>query len=208
MLHHIFSSIRTFFRRQRYQKIVNELQAEAVNGFILDLGGGPASFFASQFPEPHKVVLVEIEKEEAKIAKQNLPNLHVVVADGEQLPFAEATFALTVCNSVIEHVQHPDLLAQEIRRTSRNYFVQTPNGNFPVEPHSFIGIPFYRSLPPFLRKIACQFMRGNYEYIESVTYVSEDKLRCFFPEATMYYERAIGMIKSFYITYNNSIRTP
>lgn len=208
MLHQSFVLLRTFFRKQRYQKIVNDLQAEAINGFILDLGGGPASFFASQFPKPGRVVLVEIKKEEARIAKERLPNLHVVIADGEQLPFANAAFELTICNSVIEHVQHPALLAQEIRRTSQNYFVQTPNGKFPVEPHSFIGIPFYRNLPPFLRKVACRFMRGNYEYIESVRYVTEEKLRRFFPESTMYYEHALGMVKSFYITHHKTAETP
>lgn len=208
LLHQSFALLRTFFRKQRYKKIVDDLQAESVGGFILDLGGGPASFFASQFPKPEKVVLVEIGKKEARIAKENFPALHVVIADGEQLPFADATFELTVCNSVIEHVQHPALLAQEIRRTSQNYFVQTPNGEFPIEPHSFIGIPFYRNLPPVLRQLACRFMRGNYEYIESVTYVKEEKLRRFFPEATMYYEHVLGMVKSFYITHRKTARTP
>lgn len=199
MLQRLFGRLRASFRSQRYRRIAEQFDLRRADGLILDLGGGPASFFAAYYPHPERLVLVEIAAEEAQRARAAQPALHVVVADGEALPFAGGAFGLTVCNSVIEHVQHPDRLAAEVRRVSRAYFLQTPNGRFPVEPHSFIGIPFYHYLPRPARRLVCRLLGGDFAYIESVRYIPRRELQALFPDARLQVERSLGLAKSFYL---------
>lgn len=125
--------------------------------------------------------------------------LQCVVADGEHLPFKDGAFACIFCNSVIEHVANPDLLAQEIQRTGYRFFVQTPNGDFPLETHSTIPIPFYQALPVRLKYFLCKLLGASFNYIESVTYVKESQLRQLFPSAQIEYERWFDQVKSFYV---------
>jgi ubiquinone/menaquinone biosynthesis C-methylase UbiE len=200
MLRSIFLRWRSHFRQRRFQKIQQLMRSEHVEGLILDLGGGPASFFAERFPHPAQIVLLEIEGKLALHAQRKLPALHVVVANGECLPFADQSISLTVCNSVIEHVEHPDQLAQEIERTSSAYFVQTPNGDFPIETHSIVGIPFYNYVQSKrVKRFLCRLFGGNFEYVESVRYLKESQLRKLFPAAETAYETALGLTKSYYL---------
>lgn len=200
MLKNLFKALRQNFRKVRYQQINSTVKLEKVSSLILDLGGGPASFFAEYFPNPRQVVLLEITPQLAQQAKRKRPDLHVVIADGECLPFAKQSLALIICNSVIEHVNQPQQLAQEIRRVGKTYFLQTPNGNFPLETHSYIGIPFYNFIPfDKLRRVICRLFGANYQYLSSVRYIPETTLRQMFPEAIIGYERFLGLKKSYYV---------
>jgi len=53
----------------------------------------------------------------------------------------------------------------------------------------------------WLRKLVCQVLGARFEYIRNVRYLSEDQLIQLFPEATLEYEKALGMVKSFYVYY-------
>ena len=202
-VHRFFGYLRRRFRRSRYQQLRQRFDCETLSGAILDLGGGPASFFASMFPEPKRIVLVDIEYALARRAKEVIPELNVVVADGAKLPFARQSMGLTVCNSVIEHVADPASLAAEIERVSQRYFIQTPNVEFPIETHSYIGIPFYRLIPSAgLRRLMCRFFSADFDYVESVTYLTESQLRRYFKKAHIVHERVLGLTKSFYAIRN------
>ncbi len=146
LIRECFRRLRKHFRRVRYQRLVDLLGLYSTDYFVLDFGGGRASFFAEQFPRPERIVLLDINYQFALQAKHHCPGIHIVVGDGERLPLADRSVGATVCNSVIEHISHPDKLAGEIRRVSRAYFVQTPAGTFPIETHSFIAIPFYHMI--------------------------------------------------------------
>ena len=202
MIRRFFKLLRHRFRQKRYLRIADLMfrsSADTVD-FILDLGGGPASFFTAMFPRPEQIILVDIDTKLIRQAKQERPAVHMIVADGGQLPLPDRSVAMTVCNSVIEHVDDPDALAAEIRRVSRDYFLQTPNGDFPVEPHSFIAIPFYSFIPwTWLRRFVCRVFGADYDYVNSVRYLSEQRLRRFFPDATIAYEKVFGVKKSFYV---------
>jgi SAM-dependent methyltransferase len=192
--------LRQHYRRNRYQQINAIMQSNQPSGFILDLGGGPASFFATMFPDSKQVILIDIDYALARQAKQKYPDLHVIVADGAKLPLAGGTLYMTICNSVIEHVDDPDGLAAEICRVSQRYFVQTPNSKFPIETHSFVGIPFYSFVPwQGLQRLLCKIFGANFEYVGSVRYLTEQKLRTLFPEAMFTSEKVFGMTKSFYV---------
>lgn len=204
MIRGIFAALRRHFRRRRYLRIRDLVEIESLAGFILDLGGGPASFFAAMFPRSEHIILVDIDYNLSSQAKRKQPALNVIVADGRQLPLADCSVDVTVCNSVIEHVDDPDALAVEIRRVSQGYFLQTPNGDFPLETHSFIPIPFYNFIPwARVRRLMCKIFGANYDYVSSVCYLSEHRLRLLFPEATLAYEKVLGLKKSFYIYHLN-----
>lgn len=169
-------------------------------GLVLDLGGGVTSFFVNFFPRHDQLILLDINLEEVILARRHSSPLNLVVADGERLPFARHSLGLVVCNSLIEHVAAPARLAAEIQRVSETYFVQTPNGRFPLETHAFIAIPFYQWLPgERLRQLACALFRADYAYVSSVRYLSEAALQQLFPEAVIRYERFLGLKKSFYL---------
>lgn len=196
----IFANLRQSFRKKRYDVINQIIQTDSKNGLVLDLGGGPASFFAERYPRKNHIILVEVEEKVAQRAKRKIPDLLVVIANGEMLPFADGAIEITVCNSVIEHVENPPRLAAEIQRVSQSYFVQTPNGRFPLETHSFIGIPFYNWIPTQpLKKLACRMFGANYRYVSSVRYLPEVELRRLFRNAQLTYERVMGLKKSFYV---------
>lgn len=199
MIQTIFRSLRLFFRRNRYRSIAALTKVESRSGFVLDLGGGPASFFAAMFPHPERVILIDVDYNMVRQA-QKRTSAHILVADGERLPLADRSVDTIVCNSVLEHVDQPEIMASEIRRVSRNYFVQTPNGGFPLETHSFIPIPLYNAIPWLgMRRLCCKFFGAHFEYLSSVNYLSEPRLRSLFPDAVIDYERVFGLIKSFYI---------
>lgn len=204
MLKTAIRRLRQHFRKQRYRKIEQTMFATHPDGFVMSIGGGPASFFASLYPQQEQIVLIEINEQLAQKAKRDKPKLNVIVADGEALPLANRAMALTICNSVIEHVENPRELAVEIQRTSRSYFLQTPNGRFPLETHAYIGIPFYNQLKwPLLQKTICRLLGANYDYIKSVNYLSPAQLQQFFPKAIHTFEPFLGQKKSFYIYENH-----
>ena len=45
----------------------------------------------------------------------------------------------------------------------------------------------------------CQLFRGDFDYIESVVYVTENNLRSMFPDAELKYEKMFGLVKSYYL---------
>jgi SAM-dependent methyltransferase len=202
MIRQLFIRLRRSFRLKRYGVIDATMDLKHQQGLVLDLGGGPASFFAALFPRPEQIILLDLLFDGVAAGKRRYPAINAVVANAEQLPFRDNTIALSVCNSVIEHVDNAPALASEIRRVSQAYFLQTPNGRFPVETHSMIGIPFYHSIPwAWARALICRVFRSNFDYIETVSYCSEEQLRAFFPEASLVYERALGLKKSFYVMH-------
>jgi len=124
------------------------------------------------------------------------------------LPFGPGDFDVVFSNSVIEHVG--DWAAQrqfaaEIQRLRCAFWVQTPNRNFPIEPH-FIGIGV-QFLPKTLARPYARFatVRGwmRNEDPESIDQMLEDirllslgDLRALFPDAEIGAERLAGLAKS------------
>lgn len=200
MVQRVFKTLRRYFRHRRYRKIQDITNIETIEGFVLDLGGGADSFFIDKLPKREHTVLMDINYKEAYQAKQKHPDLLVVVADGEQLPFSNKSVEIIISNSVIEHVNNPEKLADEIQRVSRGYFLQTPNRNFPMETHSLIAIPFLNFISQrWLRQSLCTIFGASFEYIDSVHYMSEKRLKSLFSNSTLGYEKAFGLKKSFYI---------
>jgi hypothetical protein len=135
-----------------------------------------------------------------------------VVGDGRHLPFRNRSFDIVFSNSVIEHISTPEdqqRFADEVRRTGRAYWVQTPDRRFPIEPH--LVTPFLHWLPKSARvAIARRFTfwslierpsRDRWEYYirhcsEEVRLLDARQLQAMFPEAQIIRERFLGLSKS------------
>lgn len=195
--------VTTDFRRRRFAFFWNTLGKYAGNRRWLDLGGGPGSYLLTQLESlgqgAPRVLLLDTGESELLAARTHFPHIQCIRADGEHLPFADQAFDLVFCNSVIEHVAHPAVLAAEIRRTGRRFFVQTPNQHFPFESHSHVPLPFFRQLPRTVQWWMCRAVGASWEYLMSVRYVTEEELRSWFPRARVLRERAWGLTKSFYV---------
>lgn len=192
------------FRRKRLKLLYDLFKIDS-STTVADIGGG--MFFwelAKQLNLPlPKLTIVNLTP------LDNLPDsISNVVADGRNLPFKSSCFDLVFCNSVIEHVgtwESQVILANEIKRIARNYFVQTPNCAFPVEPH--LITPFIHYLP---RKAQLKLLR-NYTiwgivtrpslekcqaFLDEVRLLSGNEMKQLFPEAIIRTERFVTFPKS------------
>lgn len=94
-----------------------------IPGLVLDVGSGNA-------PHPRADVLVEkyltddqnrIRGAEAVLAAP------IVACDAEALPFADKAFDFVICSHLIEHVDHPDLVLNELQRVGKAGYLECPN---------------------------------------------------------------------------------
>lgn len=122
--------------------------------------------------------------------------------------YADNAFDLVHSNSVIEHVGHwgrIEAMATEIRRLAPNYYVQTPNFGFPLEPH-FLTL-FFQWYPEVLRAHMLQRKkRGFYESsrdisdamyaVQSVNLLTAGQMRHLFPDGRLEKEKFCGLTKS------------
>lgn len=92
---------------------------------ILDVGCSTGSFLEI---DPKRIFGVDIDPDAIKIAKRR--GLQVKLADGESLPFNDATFDGVFCSHVLEHVNNPLGLLKEIKRVLKKggrIFIITPD---------------------------------------------------------------------------------
>jgi uncharacterized protein YbaR (Trm112 family) len=104
-------------------------------GLVLEVGGG-------QHPHPRADVVVDKyvvdDFERARGEQLNLSR-PLVVADGEQLPFADDVFSYSIASHVLEHARDPARFACELSRVSAAGYVQVPSR----EAELSFGWPFH-----------------------------------------------------------------
>ena len=120
-------------------------------------GGSTDNFFEALYPWPERITAVghtELDRFAA-----SFPQVHVVRADGRELPFADGAFDLGFSNAVVEHVaggrEGQRAFVHELCRVARRVFVTTPNRWFPLEVHTLL--PFVHWLPPGPRSRVLHF---------------------------------------------------
>jgi SAM-dependent methyltransferase len=113
------------------------------------------------------------------IPPEQLAYRKFVCSDAAQrFPFADGEFDLAFSNSLIEHLPSRDAqasFASEVARVARHFWVQTPNTDFPIDPHYML--PFFQHLPrkvqvPIAASISGSALLGGY-YITQGFHMSE-----------------------------------
>lgn len=214
MLHNRFAdntsstSVATRLRRQRFQ-ILLDMLGDSPRVTILDIGGRPAYWEmmaeGTGLADRLHITLLNIEDNQSEH-----PHFTTLVGDGRAMPqFADGQFDIVFSNSTIEHVGEfadQQRMANEVRRVGRKYYVQTPNRYFPIEPH-FV-FPFFQFLPLATR--AWLLQRFNLGWmprqssreaalneVRSIRLLSRAEMQKLFPDANIFEERYLGMVKSF-----------
>jgi hypothetical protein len=97
-------------------------------------------------------------------------------------------------------------MAGEAARVAKQYYVQTPNRYFPIEPQ-FV-FPFFQFLPIPLRVWLLQNFRlgwfpktPNYEKalveVKGIRLMTRSEVQALFPDAEIFEEKYFGLTKSF-----------
>jgi len=169
---------------------------------VLDVGG--REFNWGLMPFAPKVTILNISHQ-----GEHSGRFEWVIADARQLPFPDQSFDIVYSNSVIEHLGDTEdqrRFAAECRRVGRSYFIQTPNRNFPIEPH--VLTPFIHWLPKnwqarLLRNftvwgwITRPDAEAQARFLNTTRMLSGRELQALFPDASIRRERLLGLTKSF-----------
>src|SRR5262249_55925942 len=85
----------------------------------LDVGAGTGALAFALAPRVEEVVAVELDPElAARAAADAPPNVEVVVADGEALPFEDADLDAAGCLRTLHHAARPELIVAELNRVT------------------------------------------------------------------------------------------
>ncbi|MDY7015372.1 MAG: class I SAM-dependent methyltransferase [Cyanobacteriota bacterium] len=181
----------------------------AVN--IIDIGGTEQywGIIPREYLEERNVKIVIVNVPGTPIPQDRGP-FKFIEADGCALTeFGDRAFHIAHSNSVIEHVGDWERMVQfskEVSRVSTQYFVQTPNYWFPIEPHGVT--PFFHWLPKPIRiGLVSNFQLGHWQkansideavrIVESARLLTKPMFQSLFKDATILTERFFGLPKSF-----------
>jgi SAM-dependent methyltransferase len=192
---------------------------------ILDFGGGDGSYIGSILNNKyfHNITVVDINKRKLGIARKKGFNTKLLKENGK-IPFGDDYFDIAFCNSVIEHttipkreiwsykkneefrkrsLKHQKEIADEIKRVSKGYFLQTPNKNFPIESHTYL--PLIQFLPRKAIIILIKILNRVWVKKTSPDWnlLTFRDVGALFPDAFLYKEKIVGLTKSFIIIKNN-----
>ena len=195
-------SLASRFRLRRWKR-VQALLALRGTETVLDVGGTDKSWWFVDWPGP--VTRCNPDRTASGGGRR-------VVGDGRCLPFGDQQFEVVFSNSVIEHINSLEgqtRFAQEIARTGRRFFVQTPNRWFPIEPHYLL--PCFHFLPvPLQRWLHTHFDIGTFKKEDpfgTIRLMSKRELRALFPQATLVPERIGPLVKSWYVVGSSQLRS-
>jgi hypothetical protein len=203
-------SLATRMRRRRFAFFLSLLSGlknpPAIR--VLDVGG-TQNFWERMGQSGLRDVHVTLLNLEAQWVSG--PSFASVAGDARDLSrYADGSFDVVFSNSVIEHLgphfSNQQLMAHEVRRVGKRYFVQTPNRRFPIEPHFLT--PGFQFLPVSAKAWAVtHFNLGWYKKfsdgetarreVESISLLTERQMHRLFPGASIYREKFMGLTKSF-----------
>ena len=178
---------------------------------ILDVGGTQGFWEIMGFADEMNIQVTILNLTQPKVKYDNFTGM---AGDATNLSNIQANqFDIVFSNSVIEHVgsyRNQELMAKEIHRVGKRYFVQTPNYFFPIEPH-FLFLGFHW-LPAsariyLIRKFKLGWVKKTPDLdeaktlVDSIQLLKKKELIALFPQANIYEEKLLGMTKSF-VVYN------
>jgi SAM-dependent methyltransferase len=117
---------------------------------VMDLGCGRGGVVELFWRDVR--MAVGLDPDVPSLAEHRAPGMPVVRGVGEQLPFAADSFDLVVCLWVIEHLEFPDRVLREVRRTLKpggHFVFLTPNLRNPLLMLNRLG----QALPHLQRRL-------------------------------------------------------
>lgn len=204
----IFDDMQQRFRAARFRKVqamIDRLLARHGEIRVLD-AGGRAEYWNMLAPAVADRVQLTILNYSAELADySDKTAAHVryenVTGNACNMPqYGDGAFHLVHSNSVIEHVgSYANMMAfaREVRRVGQDYYVQTPNFWFPIDPH--IAFPCLHWLPDSVRIAVMTRMSvgvagktdfaGAVERIDDCRMIGQATMRALFPDARHSAER-------------------
>ena len=208
-IHHVYRIFQGFFRKKRMKVFTNLFNLNN-NTRIIDVDGTPFNW--SLIPIKPEILIINIF-----YPKSKLPDYKYIVADGKNLPFKDFSFDIAYSNSVIEHLstkKNQVYFSNEIRRVGIHYYIQTPNKNFPIEPHYLTPIIHYftrQTQKKLLRYLSVWgwITKPSKDQIEKlvdeINLLSADEMKVLFPDATISFEKAFFLNKSIIAIRNSGL---
>ena len=208
--HHKKNSFVNQFRQKRFELLKNGIEKliQKDHFKILDIGGDIQYWKNIGWQHPAcKIHLLNLY--ESKVPENETHQFSSSVGNGLSLEYKKGEVDLIFSNSVIEHVgsyQKQQIFANEVRRVSDKYIVQTPSIWFPLEPHSLI--PLFQFLPHPIRALLIMTFNINYfpkaktykeaiKVSHSTLMFTHKRFKQLFPEAEIQVERFLGIPKSY-----------
>lgn len=204
------------FRRRRFaliEALMAPMPARQPRLRVLDVGGR-RDYWDLLDPEiAPRLSITILNNEPVEIESHIRPDdpieVDYALGDACEMPqYADGSFDLVHSNSVLEHVGslgNMARMADEVRRTARARYVQTPYLWFPIEPH--YGVPFFHWLPGptraqlgWRRKIGyrsrMKTYRASLALADYTELVDQTLMRQLFPDAELVKERVALLVKS------------
>lgn len=181
---------------------------------ILDLGGRGAYWrrLGLDFLREQKVKIDILNLTDAEMysIEEGSDVFTYIVGDACKLDMADNSYDLCHANSVVEHVGlwwNMQNFAREVRRIAPNYYIQSPNFWFPIDPHGW-QVPMQHWLPAPVRARLMQVVpighagrqpdySTAWSAVDSTKMLTRAQMRLLFPDAVMHTERLMLLPKSF-----------
>lgn len=211
------NSLSTRFRRGRdvrLRALIEKIAQGRSEVRILDLGGSVEYWrrVGVDFLKSNnvRISVLNLTVDELRAENADSDIFSMIIGDACDLKeFGDGHFDLVHSNSVIEHVGNwarMKKFADEVRRTGRSYYVQTPYYWFPVEPH-FYKAPIIHWLPrPLQARLLVWFpvthtgrvrsLDAAFGVLDGTQLLDRSQMRMAFPDAEIVGERLFGLTKS------------
>ena len=220
MLRNLIGSISEKSRRKRAELFRKKFKLDKTTK-ILDIGSENGENINLVLKNtgvlPENVYIGDIDWVAIEVGYEKYGYQRVWLDETGNLPFEEDFFDIVYCSSVIEHATIPketmwNLLsgsefhqaafknqqkfADEIRRIGKQYYVQTPAKNFPVESHT--GLPLFGFLPRLFQVKIIEQTNKYWikEAVPDFNLLSVKDMKKLFPDAEIILEKKFGMVKS------------
>ena len=201
------SSLASKARKRRFNFLLSMLDQIEKPIKILDIGGTQHFWEMMGFIDLSNVEIHLVNLKHQKIRHHNFFSIK---ADATNLSEIEPnSFDLVFSNSVIEHLytfENQVKMANEIQRIGKNYFIQTPNYYFPIEPH--FTFPFFQFFPRQLKIQLVSVLKLGHkaidhknrqmieQKIDEIRLLNIQNMKALFPNSNIYLDRFLGFNKS------------
>jgi ubiquinone/menaquinone biosynthesis C-methylase UbiE len=116
----IFSSLLWFIKRKIYPGF-----KVGKNDLVVDIGSGDRPFWRADV----FVDKLDMADDQRASNSKTISSLGVFVdADAGQTPFKDKAFDFSFCSHLLEHVENPEIVLNEIARISQRGYIEVPNG--------------------------------------------------------------------------------